>query len=347
MAFRHQRSSLRREVSEGWSEINATPGLSTVIALVFVMYAVRGAEMILLVLIADDQLGLGAAGVGLLLGAIGLGALAALPFADQIADSRNPGLVLTGAVAATGVPFFALAMTSSPLVAFVALVALGAGVVAFELLSTVLLQRLTRRDRLGRVFGLVGSASNGGKLAGAVLAPALVAVAGLEVAVAVCGAAVCLAALVSSSRLQALTALTADRRRVLEPRVKVLASLGVFAGTSQQTLEMLAAYVTEEQVAAGTVVIREGDTADDLYVIRDGTFSVSVGTRQVNSMGPGQWFGEIGLLHHRPRTATVTATTPATVWRIPGSVFLDALYHGSSEPSALVEVMAERLARTS
>lgn len=345
--LRHQRSSLRREVSEGWSEINATPGLPTVIALVFVMYAVRGAEMILLVLIADDQLGLGAAGVGLLLGAIGLGALAALPFADRIADSRNPGLVLTGAVAATGIPFLALAMTSSPLMAFVALVALGAGVVAFELLSTVLLQRLTRRDRLGRVFGLVGSASNGGKLAGAVLAPALVAVAGLDVAVAASGAAVCLAALVSSSRLQALTALTADRRRVLQPRVNALASLGVFAGTSQQTLEMLAAYVTEEQVAAGAVVIREGDAADDLYVIRDGTFSVSVGTRQVNAMRPGQWFGEIGLLHQRERSATVTATTAATVWQIPGSVFLDALYHGSSEPTALVEVMAERLARTS
>lgn len=95
------------------------------------------------------------------------------------------------------------------------------------------------------------------------------------------------------------------------------------------------------------MVIREGDTADGLYVIRDGTFDVFADARQVNTMGTGQWFGEIGLLHSRPRTATVSASTAATVWRIPGPVFLDALYHGASEPTALVEVMAERLARAS
>lgn len=344
---RTQRSPWRTEAAEGWSEITGAPGLSTVIALVFVMYAVRGAEIILLVLIADDQLGLGSAGVGLLLGAIGLGALAALPFANRIADFRNPGLVVTASVVMTGLPLIALSQTRSPFVALAVLAVLGVGVVAFELLSTVLLQRLTQRDRLGRVFGLVGSASNGGKLAGAILAPAVVAVAGLEATTAACGVALCVAALASTPRLRALTALTADRRRVLEPRVQVLASLELFAGASRQTLEMLAAYVATEQVAAGSVVIREGESADDLYVIRDGTFDVYVGAHQFSTMGPGQWFGEIGLLHHRPRTATVSASTAATVWRIPGTVFLDALYHGASEPTALVEVMAERLARAS
>jgi MFS family permease len=344
---RTRRSRLNIEVFDGWSEVTRTPGLSTVMTLLFVMYAVRGAEMILLVLIADDKLGLGSAGVGLLLGAIGLGAVAALPFANRIADSRNPGLVMTASVVMTGLPLIALSLTSSPLVALVVLVVLGAGVVAFELLSTVLLQRLTQRDRLGRVFGLVGSASNGGKLAGAIFAPAAVAVLGREVATAACGVALAVAALASTPRLRALTALTADRRRVLEPRVEVLASLGVFEGASRQTLEMLAAYVTVEQVPAGFVVIRQGETADDLYVIRDGTFVASVDGRHVNTIGAGQWFGEIGLLHRRPRTATVTASTAATIWRIPGTVFLDALFHGASEPTALVEVMAERLARTS
>ncbi|HUG00133.1 MAG TPA: MFS transporter, partial [Ilumatobacter sp.] len=127
-ARRVQRSRWNTEVSEGWSEITATPGLSTVITLVFVMYAVRGAEIILLVLIADDQLGLGSAGVGLLLGAVGLGALAALPFANRIADSKNPGLVMTASVAMTGLPLIALSLTRSSFAALGVLIVLGVGV---------------------------------------------------------------------------------------------------------------------------------------------------------------------------------------------------------------------------
>jgi len=48
-------------------------------------------------------------------------------------------------------------------------------------------------------------------------------------------------------------------------------------------------------------------------------------------VGPGGYFGEIGLIHSVPRTATVSTITPARLVRVPGAAFLDAL---SSSPAA-------------
>ncbi len=56
------------------------------------------------------------------------------------------------------------------------------------------------------------------------------------------------------------------------------------------------------------------------------------------------WFGEIGLIEERARTATVTTVEPTTVWQIPGEVFLDALDDAGAAPSVLLESMAERIA---
>lgn len=63
-------------------------------------------------------------------------------------------------------------------------------------------------------------------------------------------------------------------------------------------------------------------------------------------MGPDDWFGEIGLLQRSPRTATVTTTTAATLWRIPGDEFLAAFAGSASRPDILGGTMAVRLART-
>lgn len=71
-------------------------------------------------------------------------------------------------------------------------------------------------------------------------------------------------------------------------------------------------------------MLNEGDPADDLFVVRSGALVVrssggagGVG-RDVNTMGPGDWFGEIGVLRLRPRTATVTVTEPVDLVRVPG-----------------------------
>ena len=58
-------------------------------------------------------------------------------------------------------------------------------------------------------------------------------------------------------------------------------------------------------------MVTEGDPADDLFIIRVGEFVVTKGGRHLNVLGPGEWFGEIGLMQRRPRVATVAARSRA------------------------------------
>jgi len=117
-------------------------------------------------------------------------------------------------------------------------------------------------------------------------------------------------------------------------------------GVADRFRQQVAAALRTEHLTAGTVVLAEGEPADDMFVTRSGDFVVTINGRQVDAMRDGDWFGEIGLLQHRDRTATVIAATAAEVWRVPGATFLSALEDSRAEPAALMDVMAERLRRS-
>jgi CRP-like cAMP-binding protein len=81
-----------------------------------------------------------------------------------------------------------------------------------------------------------------------------------------------------------------------------------------QTLAELARRLEREEVAPGTVVIREGDSDDRFYVLLSGILAVSqrdIGARSL--LRPGEYFGEVTPAMGIPRTATVSAMTPAVV----------------------------------
>lgn len=334
------------DIKAGWHEMTQRAGLTVITVLVFAMYVARGAELMLFVLLADQRLDLGAPGVGVLTGAVGLGALAVLPIARRVANSDSPAVLVFVSVGATALPFLVLSVTHSLVVASGALVALGAGVVVFELISVVLLQRLVRRETLGAVFGLVGTVSNAAKLIGALAAPLLAARFGIGTAMAVGGIAIAVLAVACIPGLARLSRGTRARHDQLRPITAVLASLALFESASQPVLERIASAIEVAPIDAGTVVVRQGDEADYLYIAREGHFEVFDGDVRIHEVRAGEWFGEIGLLQQRPRTATVVADVAAVVWRIPGDLFLDALEDGASEPTMMVEVMADRLARS-
>ncbi|MCU0274062.1 MAG: MFS transporter [Acidimicrobiales bacterium] len=328
-----------------WREIWAIPGVRVVVGLVCAMYAVRGAELVLLVLLAE-QLGLGNSGIGVVTGILGLGALAALPISPRVAGSPTPDRPIVAAMVATAVPFVLIAAVSGFTVTAAGLFVVGIGVVVFEVVTVVLLQRLAPLQVLGRVFGLAGTASNAGKLIGALTIPVAVAAWGVDASLAVVGISVLVVAAASTPALRSLTRRTRALRDRLQPIVEVLGSLPLLDGAPRSTLERLAAAVQPVRVEAGSSVLRQGDPADDLYVVRAGRFEVLDGDRRINTMGPGEWFGEIGLLQGSPRTASVRATTQAELWRIPGDAFLAGLGNDAAGSSALFEVMADRLDRS-
>ncbi len=107
--------------------------------------------------------------------------------------------------------------------------------------------------------------------------------------------------------------------------VAVLGRVGVFQQVSPLLLHDVARLMQPLRLAAGQVAVTEGDPADALYIIEDGTLSVMTGSRPVARLGPGEFFGEIALLTGGPRTATVRAETDAALWRIPAPAFTGLL----------------------
>jgi CRP-like cAMP-binding protein len=93
-----------------------------------------------------------------------------------------------------------------------------------------------------------------------------------------------------------------------------LARIELLAGLPGETLAELGKRMERQEIKPGTAVVREGDTGDRFYVVFAGMLAVTnsaMGPRDI--LRPGSFFGEVALTMNMPRTATVTAITPAVV----------------------------------
>ncbi|HZN15334.1 MAG TPA: cyclic nucleotide-binding domain-containing protein [Acidimicrobiales bacterium] len=124
--------------------------------------------------------------------------------------------------------------------------------------------------------------------------------------------------------------------------IEHLASVELFRRCSPKDLEALAGIVDDLAVPAGTVLCDQGRVADDCYVVRDGQADVSVGGQVVATVGPGESIGEMALLDHLPRSATVTARTPMHLYVIGAARFNELLDSGAIA-RALLEQLSLRV----
>ena len=89
-----------------------------------------------------------------------------------------------------------------------------------------------------------------------------------------------------------------------------LASIPLFQSLPEDALRKLAFWVSELSVSGGKHLVEEGDYAYDLFIIQDGTAEVQHNGQTVAELGPGDVFGEMGVLKDEQRNATVVAKTP-------------------------------------
>jgi len=131
-----------------------------------------------------------------------------------------------------------------------------------------------------------------------------------------------------------------------------LARVPLFAGLDARELHALAPTARSLTFRARQEVFHKGDAAGQLYVVVRGrlkALTTSAGGDDVvfSIMGPGEVFGEIGLLSERPRTATVRAIERSEVLALDRRELLAFLRGNPDAAIRLMGVLAERLARVS
>jgi CRP/FNR family cyclic AMP-dependent transcriptional regulator len=97
-----------------------------------------------------------------------------------------------------------------------------------------------------------------------------------------------------------------------------LRDIGLFGGLSDAGLEVLAKELPTVRVEAGSLVVREGDTSSEMFVVIDGELEVVKRAHdgsnvRVAMLGPGDWFGEMAILNVHPRSASVRALAPGVL----------------------------------
>lgn len=133
-----------------------------------------------------------------------------------------------------------------------------------------------------------------------------------------------------------------DEQRDLLRRVEVV------AGLDRVTLARLVTHLDSVAVPQGTAVCEQGDAADALYIVAGGEFGVFThdesGTeRRINSLGPGDHFGEMALLTDDTRSATVRAERDGEVLRLDRETFLRLLDDDPQVGRAVAAALARRL----
>ena len=125
-----------------------------------------------------------------------------------------------------------------------------------------------------------------------------------------------------------------------------LKRIWLFSGCTQAELLRIDKAMTEVTVPAGTLLVEQGQPGLLFFVVLAGTASVRRGRRSVATLGPGDFFGELSLLDHRPRSASVVCTTEMTLLVLRQRQFQKVLRETPTLTVRLLRVMAQRL-RTS
>jgi MFS family permease len=312
-------------VAAGLRTARTTRFVIPLFVLVAMVEFTYGAQTVQLVIYADRALGLGTGGYGVLLAASGAGGLLSAFFNGQLATARRLTLVVVGAAIVACASQLVYGVSDVLVLALIVTVAGGAGLVCCEVVSETVLARVTPGATLGRIAGLFDASSIGAMACGAVLASILVKATSLDTSFWILGGATVLVAAGASLGLRGLDEASNRRTEALASRLAIIERLPITQGTPQIVLEQLASSSQLCPLPVGVDVVVQGSPAHAFYAVVDGRVVVHRGGAVVAHIGPGDSFGERGLLDGAPRNASVTTEVDTTVLRIDGGVLLEAL----------------------
>jgi CRP/FNR family transcriptional regulator, cyclic AMP receptor protein len=127
-------------------------------------------------------------------------------------------------------------------------------------------------------------------------------------------------------------------------KVDLIRRVPLFSRLSKTELKDLAMLADEIDLREGKELTRQGASGREFFVLLEGTADVEKNGRKINTLGPGDFFGEIALVSREPRTATVTATAPVRTLVITDRSFRRLLDESPQVKTKVMEAMAKRLA---
>ncbi len=131
--------------------------------------------------------------------------------------------------------------------------------------------------------------------------------------------------------------------RIKEPqKIAALQRIPLFEGLDKKELQFLAGLMTEVPVRAGAKLVKQGDIGLEAMIIEEGTADVIRDGVKVDEIGPGEFFGEMSLIHHKPRNADVVAASDMIVLDMSAREFASML---DTYPEVAVKILRTVVAR--
>ena len=305
---------------------------------------VVGGVNVLTVLLAVDVLDAGEAGTGFLQAATGVGGVVAgIAGGALLARRLQVPLVIGGVVGGIGLVW--LAVSGSLPMAMIGIGVAVAGLLLLDIVNTTLIQRMVPDERRGRAMGLLQTSSAIVYSLGSLVMPIAADLVGVMPVLSASAALVVAGVVVAILMARAAPIappVDAARLRLLDQPI--------FAGLPAARLEAAARQLIPVPAMAGDVVVRQGDVADRFYLIDSGSFRVTKSRgggepAVVNELGPGDVFGEIGLLRDIPRTATVTARSAGILYALEADAFAELVGSGPDLSTRLLDLYRGGLGR--
>jgi CRP/FNR family transcriptional regulator, cyclic AMP receptor protein len=127
-------------------------------------------------------------------------------------------------------------------------------------------------------------------------------------------------------------------------KVELIRHVPLFCNCSKRELTQIAHLADEIDLPQQKVLIREGERGREFFVLLDGQAEVTKDGRRINTLGSGDFFGEIALVADSPRTATVTATSPIRALVITDRSFRQLLKESPEIQRKVLVALADRIA---
>ena len=129
-----------------------------------------------------------------------------------------------------------------------------------------------------------------------------------------------------------------------DAKLELLRRIPLFQHCTGKELAQIASIADELDLKEGTELTKEGKPGREFFAMVEGTADVLMGGKWINSVHQGDFLGEIALITGRPRSATVTATSPVRVLVITARDFRRLLEHSPEIQRKVLLALAERLA---